>query len=494
MKSRNYLTLSRNELDKIKFGTDGWRGIIGFDFNLSNLSRVVVASCQELHYQYFKETNSKKIVIGYDRRFMANEFAKEIASFVKGCGFEPVLSNDFVPTPSCSLYAKRFMFLGCLVITASHNPYNWLGLKIKSFKGCSVDESFTREVEKRLLLGNSIERSQASYEKVDIKKFHLDQIKSKFNLDFIVKSLKKMNLHVFIDSMHGSASNCISQIFEDYDSKPFTEIRVDYDPFFGGNPPEPLLKYLDNLTEILTRNSKKDFKTLGIIFDGDGDRIAVIDEKGRYCSTQALLPFFISYLGEKNKNSYPVLKTVSGSDIISNISKKQNREVVELPVGFKHIAKKMIKEKIFIGGEESGGVGFGDFMPERDALYAAMILLNGIAENSKYLYETLDEIQEKFGPSFYRRIDIKFPNQSEKDIFKTFINNNIPSEICGNKIIDISNIDGLKLRMDNNFWLLFRFSGTEPLLRIYCEATSEKNLNQVLEWSQKFINIVKNKK
>ncbi len=486
--------MSSNVLDEIKFGTDGWRGIIGFDFNLSNLSRVVVASCQELYYQYFEETNSRKILIGYDRRFMANEFAKEIASFVRGCGFEPILSTSYVTTPSCSLYAKRFMFLGSLVITASHNPYNWLGLKIKSFKGCSVDESFTREVEKRLLLGNSIERSQASYEKVDIKKFHLDQIKSHFNVDSILNKLKKMNLHIFVDSMHGAAANCISQIFDDYNSKTFTEIRSDGDPFFGGNPPEPLQKYLDNLTEVLKSNSKKDFKTLGIIFDGDGDRIAVIDEKGRYCSTQALLPFFINYLGKKNNNLYPVLKTVSGSDIISNIAKKQNREVVELPVGFKYIAKKMNTEKIFIGGEESGGVGFGDFMPERDALYAAMILLNGIAENSKYLYETLDEIQEKFGPSFYRRIDIKFPNQLEKDTLKKFINKNIPAEICGHKILTISKIDGLKLRMDNNFWLLFRFSGTEPLLRIYCEATSENNLNQVLEWSQKFITILKNKK
>ncbi len=483
--------MSSNELDKIKFGTDGWRGIIGFDFNQSNLSRVVVASCQELYYQYFEETNSKKILIGYDRRFMANVFAKEIASFVKGAGFEPILSTSDVPTPSCSLYAKKFMFLGCLVITASHNPYNWLGLKIKSFKGCSVDESFTKEVEKRLLLGNSIERLESAYEKVDIKKFHLDQIKSNFKIDFIVNHLKKMNLQIFVDSMHGSAANCISQIFEDYDSKIITEIRADYDPLFGGNPPEPLQKYLKNLTEILIRNSKKGIKTLGIIFDGDGDRIAVIDEKGRFCSTQVLLPFFISYLGEKNKNLYPVLKTVSGSDIISNIAKNQNREVVELPVGFKYIAKKMINEKIFIGGEESGGVGFGDFMPERDALYAAMILLNGIAEKSKYLSESLDEIQEKFGPSFYRRIDIKFPNQSEKEILEKFINNNIPSKICGHKIISMSNIDGIKLRLDNNFWLLFRFSGTEPLLRLYCEASSEHNLNEVLEWSQKFLNTVK---
>jgi phosphomannomutase len=480
--------LSSNELDEIKFGTDGWRGIIGFDFNLSNLSRVVVASCQELYYQYFEETNSKKILIGYDRRFMANEFAKEIASFVKGCGFEPILSTSYVPTPSCSLYAKKFMFLGCLVITASHNPYNWLGLKIKSFKGCSVDESFTKEVEKRLLLGNSIERLGGAYEKVDIKKFHLDQIKSNFNIDFIANNLKKMNLHIFVDSMHGSAANCLSQIFEGYDSKIFTEIRADYDPLFGGNPPEPLLKYLDNLTETLTKTSKNGIKTLGIIFDGDGDRIAVIDEKGRFCSTQVLLPFFISYLGEKNKNLYPVLKTVSGSDIISNIAKNQDREVFELPVGFKYIAKKMIKEKIFIGGEESGGVGFGDFMPERDALYAAMILLNGIAEKSKYLYETLDQIQENFGPSFYRRIDVKFPNQSEKEILEKYIKNNIPSKICGYSIKSVSNIDGIKLRMDNNFWLLFRFSGTEPLLRLYCEAKSENDLNEVLEWSQKYIN------
>ena len=484
--------MSSNELDEIKFGTDGWRGIIGFDFNLSNLSRVVVASCQELYYQYFEETNSKKILIGYDRRFMANEFAKEIASFVKGCGFEPILSTSYVPTPSCSLYAKKFMFLGCLVITASHNPYNWLGLKIKSFKGCSVDESFTKEVEKRLLLGNSIERLEGGYEKVDIKKFHLDQIKSNFNIDFIANNLKKMNLHIFVDSMHGSAANCLSQIFEGYDSKIFTEIRADYDPLFGGNPPEPLLKYLDNLTETLTKTSKNGIKTLGIIFDGDGDRIAVIDEKGRFCSTQVLLPFFISYLGEKNKNLYPVLKTVSGSDIISNIAKNQDREVFELPVGFKYIAKKMIKEKIFIGGEESGGVGFGDFMPERDALYAAMILLNGIAEKSKYLYETLDQIQENFGPSFYRRIDVKFPNQSEKEILEKYIKNNIPSKICGYSIKSVSNIDGIKLRMDNNFWLLFRFSGTEPLLRLYCEAKSENDLNEVLEWSQKYINKVKN--
>ena len=477
--------------DNIKFGTDGWRGIIGFDFNMSNLSKVVVAACQELYYQYFTQVNSKKILIGFDRRFMASEFAKQIVPFVKGCGFEPILSSGFVTTPSCSFYVREMKCLGALVITASHNPYDWLGLKIKSFNGCSVDDYFTNEIEKRLLLGNSIESKEGSYEIADVKKFHLKKIKSLFDVDFIANSLKKMNMQIFVDSMHGSAAKCISAIFDSNDLQIVKGIREDSDPYFGGNSPEPLLSYLDNLIEILSSNSKNGVKTLGIIFDGDGDRIAVIDEKGRYCSTQDLLPYFINYLGKVNNNSYPVLKTVSGSDIITNISKNQNKKVLELPVGFKYIAEKMLNEKIFIGGEESGGVGFGNFLPERDALYAAMVLLNGIADKSQYLSETLDQIQKDFGPSFYKRIDINFPNELEKNYVKEFIRNNIPEKINNHKIINISKIDGIKLRINKNFWLLFRFSGTEPLLRLYCESPKESYLDEVLEWGQKFINLAR---
>ena len=481
--------MSVDTSDYIKFGTDGWRGIIGFDFNLSNLSRVVVASCQELNYQYHKEVNSKKILIGYDRRFMADEFAKKIVPFVKGCGFEPVLSSSYVTTPSCSFYAKEMNFLGALVITASHNPFNWLGLKIKNFKGCSVDESFTGGIEKRLELGNVIEKIEGSYEIADVKKLHLEKIKSFFDIDFISRSLKKMNLKIFIDSMHGSAAKCIEEIFDCNDIEVIQEIRDNADPLFGGNPPEPLINYLENLTERLASNQKNGVKTLGIVFDGDGDRIAAIDEKGRYCTTQDLLPYFINYLGQKNNNSYPVIKTLSGSDIIRNISEAQSREVLEVPVGFKYIAEKMINQKIFIGGEESGGVGFGNFMPERDALFSAMILLNGIAEQSQYLFETLDQIQADFGPSFYRRIDISFSNESKKNYLQEFILNNIPEMINDHKILSISKIDGIKLRMNKNFWLLFRFSGTEPLLRLYCEAPSQSYLDEVLEWSQEFINL-----
>ena len=488
---KELLNLLGETLDNIKFGTDGWRGIIGFDFNLSNLSRVVVAACQELHYQYYKEVHSKQILIGYDRRFMAREFAKQIVPLVRGCGFEPILSSSYVTTPSCSFYAKEMRCLGALVITASHNPYNWLGLKIKSFNGCSVDQHFTSEIEKRLILGNSIEKKEGVNKLVDIKNFHLDRIKSLFDIDFISNRLKKMKIKIFVDSMHGSAANCMSEIFAPDDSEVLLEIRKDADPFFGGKPPEPLLNYVDDLNQILIKNSRNESKTLGIIFDGDGDRIAVIDEKGRYSSTQDLLPYFISYLGEIKNNSYPVLKTVSGSDIIKNISESQNRHVCELPVGFKYIAEKMIKEKIFLGGEESGGIGFGDFMPERDALYAAMVLLNGIAEKSQYLCDALDEIQKEFGPTFYKRIDIKFPNQSEKNHVEEFFIKNIPEKINNHKLKNISKVDGIKLRINKNFWLLFRFSGTEPLLRLYCEAPKQSHLDEVLEWGQNFINLAR---
>jgi len=479
--------LDQTVSSSIKFGTDGWRGIIGFDFNMANLSRVVVASCQELKFQYSDNVKSKKILIGYDRRFMAEYFAKSIIPYVNACGLEVILSSSFVTTPSCSLYVRELNILGALVITASHNPYNWLGLKIKNFQGSSVNELFTKAVERRIKLGNITEPVNSNYQIEDIKQFHIKKIYSYFDMQFILDRLKKMNIKIYIDAMHGSSADSIKQLFQGNAGDVIQGIREEKDVYFSGNPPEPLMNYLDELKNILLRKTKEGFKALGIVFDGDGDRIAVIDEKGRYCSTQVLLPYFINSLGAKAKNNHPVLKTVSGSDVITNVSKSQNRNVFELPVGFKHIAEKMIKEKTLIGGEESGGIGFGDFFPERDALFASIVLLNCIANEEKYLCDSLDNIQGNYGPSFYERIDINFPDNSKKNLLKNYIADNIPKYICNNEVKNISHLDGIKLRIDNNYWVLFRFSGTEPLLRLYCEAPSEESLKNTLHWSKNFI-------
>ena len=482
------LHLEEDLLNEIHFGTDGWRGIIGLDFTYHNLNQVAAAASKELFFRYFNEVMTKKILIGYDRRFMADEFAESIIPIINGCGFEPVITSSYVTTPSCSLFAREFDFLGALIITASHNPFNWLGLKIKSFKGCSVDESFTKAVMQRILLGNHDEPSFISCKKVDVKKFHLEKIRSMFDEDYILKRLDEMRLRVFIDFMHGSASNSIEKLFRNKAGITISGIRENNDPYFGGNPPEPLNNYLDQLNFILKDKAADGMKTLGIIFDGDGDRIAVIDEKGRYCSSQVLLPYLIHNLGKKDLKLEPVLKTVSGSDLIMKISQDQNRKVFELPVGFKHIAKRMINEPIFIGGEESGGIGFGDFLPERDALYTSMILLKEIAEQSKYLCDSLDDIQREYGPSFYDRIDIKLNNIEERNLLESYLLKNLPNEICGYPVSEIIKLDGIKFRFDYNFWLLFRFSGTEPLMRIYCEATSEEKLNNLLGWGKEFIN------
>jgi len=480
--------LDQTVSSSIKFGTDGWRGIIGFDFNMANLSRVVVASCQELKFQYSDKVKSKKILIGYDRRFMAEHFAKSIIPYVNACGLEVILSSSFVTTPSCSLYVRELNILGALVITASHNPYNWLGLKIKNFQGSSVNELFTKEVEKRILLGNINEPVKLNYQIEDIKKFHIEKIKSYFDMQFILNRLRKMNIRVYIDAMHGSSAESIKQLFSGNAESVITGIRENKDAYFSGNPPEPLINYLDELKTTLLHKTKEGFKTLGIVFDGDGDRIAVIDEKGRYCSTQVLLPYFINFLGARSQNNYPVIKTVSGSDVITKIAENQNRNVFELPVGFKHIAETMIKEEILLGGEESGGIGFGHFLPERDALFASVVLLDCIAKEEKYLCDSLDNIQRDYGPSFYDRIDINFPDQSKQNTLKKYIFDNIPKNICDYKVKSVSHQDGIKLRIDDNYWVLFRFSGTEPLLRLYCEAPSEDILKDTLNWSKLFIN------
>ncbi len=480
--------MDKDDFQTIKFGTDGWRGIIGYDFNHYNLKIAVAASCQELFYQYFEYVKSKKILIGYDRRFMASDFAKSIIPVVFGCGLEPVISQTYVTTPACSLYVRDYNFLGALIITASHNPYNWLGLKIKSFRGCSVDEDFTKEVQNRIKLTKNIEEISSKYKSIDVKAYHLEIIKSKFNIEFITSNLRAMNLSIFIDAMHGATAKSINTLFNSKSSNLIKGIRENQDPYFGGNPPEPLIDYIYDLQKTLKENSSNKIKTLGIIFDGDGDRIALIDEKGRYCSSQMLLPYLVNYLGKKDNNDYPVLKTVSGSDIINKISEHQNRRVIELPVGFKHIAKKMINDNVLLGGEESGGIGFGQFLPERDALYSAMMLLQAIAEESKYFSDSLDEIQKRFGPSYYDRIDIKLSNFSDRNMLESFIVGNLPEAIYGYKIINVSELDGIKVRMRDNYWVLFRFSGTEPLLRIYCEAFSKEYLKDTLDWSRKFIN------
>ncbi len=473
----------------VRFGTDGWRGVLGVDITIERMMSVAAAASQELLLQAPANLRSRSVVIGFDHRFLSPELAEAISAAVRGCELEPLLATTALPTPACSWAVLKHSALGALVVTASHNPPEWLGLKIKGPFGCSVDSGFTDAVERRLAAGGLCIPIGGSVNRFDFRKDHLDCLRKKFDLSSIASRLKKIGMKILVDPMHGSASGCLFDLFSDFDPKLVTEIRSTRDPLFGGNPPEPLIPYVEQIIKEV--KSSSDNLSVGLIFDGDGDRIAAVDEDGHFCSTQLLIPIFIDHLVRVRQLSGDVVKTVSGSDLIRFVAEDLGRNVLELPVGFKYIAAKMLSGEVLLGGEESGGVGFGIHLPERDALFAALLLLEAIAESASPLGKYLQSVHEKFQfKSFYDRIDLRLSSMKARERVENFLleNNSLP--FIGLEIVDVVRADGVKFRFGPGYWLMFRFSGTEPLLRIYCEAPNSEKLSSTLKLAKEFIDLL----
>ncbi len=468
----------------IHFGTDGWRGVLGVDFTIERLLVVATAAAQELLYRAPVGIKSRKVIIGYDRRFLAQEMAEAIASAVRGCELEPLLTETPVPTPACSWSVVQRQTLGALVVTASHNPPEWLGLKIKGPFGGSVEGDFTEAVENRLAVGGITPPIERLNQRFDCRKEHLDGLARQFNLPQLAEKLKQIGLKVIVDSMHGSAAGCVGELLKEGGPDLVEEIRVERDPLFGGHPPEPLRPYVSELISSVKASSQFGKPAIGLVFDGDGDRIAAVDEFGRFCSTQLLMPLLIDHLVRVRQLPGCVLKTVSGSDLMALVSEDLGREVLELPVGFKYIAAEMLSGNVLIGGEESGGMGFGMHLPERDALFAALLVLEALTEGGKPLGARLDSIKQRFGNSSYERIDLRLPNMASRRRLEDLLTQDPPSLVADHPVQEVIRTDGVKLRLGKNHWLMLRFSGTEPLLRIYCEAPSEDLVKTNLEWAK----------
>ncbi len=470
--------------DHIQFGTDGWRGVLGVDVTLEKLLSVSAAASQELAYRAPRELQSRTVIIGYDRRFLAPEFAEAIADAVRGSELQPLLTTTPVPTPSCSWAVVRHKALGALVVTASHNPPEWLGLKIKGPLGGSVDQDFTESVERRLIAGGITVPIDLPTSTFDARKEHLDGLRQKFDLIGIRRGLLQMGLKVIVDPMHGSAAGCIGELFRDNSRESIEEINSERDPLFGGNPPEPMAKYVQPLINQVRSSNLNGQPALGLVFDGDGDRLAAIDETGRFCSTQLLMPLLIDHLARVKQLPGCVVKTVSGSDLMQLVAEQLGREVLELPVGFKHIAEQMLVREVLIGGEESGGLGFGNHLPERDALFASLLLLEALTEDGRLLGERLDALKDSFGKSSYERIDLHLASMASRKKLEAFLQSTPPSFINNKPVKTVVKTDGVKLILDNLHWIMFRFSGTEPLLRIYCEAPTKEEVVSGLEWAK----------
>ena len=473
------------EPNSIRFGTDGWRGVLGVDITVERLLPVAAAAAQELAHSAPEGLTSRTVVIGYDRRFLAPELAEAIAAAVRGCELEPLLTETAVPTPACSWTVVERQALGALVITASHNPPEWLGLKIKGPFGGSVEGEFTAAVEKRLAAGGITPPIKHRVNRFDGRGEHLDGLKRRLDVPALVKGLKAMNLKVIVDPMHGSAAGCITELLGEDARDLVEEIRSERDPLFGGNPPEPLERYLSELIISVKDAASAGHPAVGLVFDGDGDRIAAVDESGRFCSTQLLMPLLIDHLAGARGLPGSVVKTVSGSDLMRLVAEEHGREVIELPVGFKYIAAEMLAGEVLVGGEESGGVGFGMHLPERDALFAALLVLEALVQSGQALGARLDALKQRHGgASHYDRLDLRLADMEARRRLEGLLASACPTEVAGLPVQEVISTDGVKLRLGPSHWLMLRFSGTEPLLRLYCEGPDPERVDSVLGWAR----------
>ncbi|MFN5160645.1 MAG: phosphoglucomutase/phosphomannomutase family protein, partial [Cyanobacteriota bacterium] len=308
------------------------------------------------------------------------ELAEASCSAVRGADLVPVLAEAPIPTPAASWAVVERQALGALVITASHNPPEWLGLKIKGPFGGSVEGDFTQRVERRLAAGGLSLPEAGATLRFDAFAAYVAGLRAKVDTGALAQGLARLGLRVIVDPMHGSAAGALSALLgeEAVASGVIREIRANRDPLFGGHPPEPLAPYLQELIAAVKASTAAGHPAMGIVFDGDGDRIAAVDYRGRFCSTQLLLPVFIAHLAGARGLPGAVVKTLSGSDLMQRVAEGLGRPVLEKAVGFKYIAAEMLASDVLVGGEESGGVGFGGHLPERDALYAALLLIEAL--------------------------------------------------------------------------------------------------------------------
>ncbi|AUB38158.1 Phosphomannomutase [Nostoc flagelliforme CCNUN1] len=469
--------------NSIKFGTDGWRGVIGEEFTFERLALVAPVAAKVLYDTYFSTVGSRTIIVGYDRRFMAEDFARAVADTVTAVGFDVLLSETYAPTPAYSWAAKQLNALGALVITASHNPGTYLGLKVKGCFGGSVPPEVTKEIEAQLSVGVPLAATPGKQGKFDPWPSYTEALEGKVDIAKIREAIASGKLTLFADVMHGAAAGGLAKLL----GNQVKEINSERDPLFGGGAPEPLPKYLSKLFEVIKthRETDKLGLTVGLVFDGDCDRIAAVDGEANFLSSQVLIPILIDHLTLRRGFSGEIVKTVSGSDLMPLVAALHNLSVFETAVGYKYIADRMLLAKVLLGGEESGGIGYGSHIPERDALLSALYVLEAIVESGLDLGEYYRYLQKQTGfISAYDRIDLPLASMEVRSRLLQQLQTQPLTEIAGLAVIDCQTIDGYKYRLADKSWLMIRFSGTEPVLRLYCEAPTIEQVHQTLAWAK----------
>jgi alpha-D-glucose phosphate-specific phosphoglucomutase len=463
----------------IKFGTDGWRGIIAQDFTFDN-----VRICSQAVANYIKKTGLAKrgVVIGYDTRFASEYFAQAAAEVVAGNRIKVYLCSKATPTPVVSYGVLAKQAGGAIVITASHNPAQWNGFKYKSEDGASAPTEVIAALEKniatiatsgkisRMPLDEAIKQGLIEY--TDLSSVYLNQIASLIDLD----KLRKAGLKIVIDPMYGAGAGYFKMLLDNGALK-LIEINDQRNPAFPGmKQPEPIAI---NLAKLSAR-VKVEKADVGLATDGDADRIGIIDEKGNFLTQLQVFALLALYLLEARGERGVIVKTITTTSMLYRLGELFSVPVYETPVGFRYVAPIMLSQNALVGGEESGGYGFRGHVPERDAILSGLYFLDLMTKTGKSPSQLLDYLYSKVGPHHYSRVDIEFPKE-QRDRIISCLKGSSPQSLDGVKVAKKDTLDGFRFTLTDTSWLLIRFSGTEPLLRIYAESDSQARAERLLE-------------
>jgi phosphomannomutase len=471
-----------NNYRDIKFGTDGWRGIIADDFTFENVRRVAGAIAS---YVLKKEDPARGIIVGYDTRFASKSAAQVAAELIARAGIPVKLANDYTPTPAISLAVKHANAAGGVVITSSHNPWNWNGVKFKAKFGGSATPAILKLVEDELYAGARPNGRSAPIEEVDFKAPYIESVCRFADLDLISKAGFKFA----VDSMHGSGRQVLTKIFDEHGIQ-YIAIRQDVNPLFPGINPEPIEPHV----ALLQQTVVKERCHAGLATDGDADRIGAVAEDGSFVDSHKIFSVLLRWLLERKKWPGEVVRAFNTTRMLDRIAARFGRKLNECPIGFKHIADLMMQRDIVIGGEESGGIGYSRFLPERDGTLNALLLSNVMAEERKPLGQLVRDLQQEYGPHYYGRRDLHIPEGVKLSAIERARSEQ--TKRLGNfAVLRKEGLDGVKFFLDApsngngaDPWILFRASGTEPLLRVYAEAASPELVAEVLTSAEEFVN------
>lgn len=466
----------------IHFGTDGWRAVISDEFTFANV-RHVAQAIADSEPQY----RDKGLVVGFDTRFLSDRYAIEVARVLAANGIRVYLANADAPTPVISYTIKNLGAAGGIMITASHNPPRYNGIKLKSEHGGSALPAQTRQIEAQLHhnLSANLEPRITDYDgalarkqivRLDPLPAYAQHVATLIDLE----TIRKSELAIVVDSMYGAGRGIIAYILGPRGRYRVREIRGEMNPGFGGVYPEPIARNLGALREEM-RNSRWD---IGLATDGDADRIGAMTSEGIFVDPHQIFSLSLRYLVEQRGWTGDVVKTVSTTMMIERLCQKYHLNCYETPVGFNHICDLMLAGDVLIGGEESGGISIKGHIPEGDGILMGLLLLEIVAQSGHSLVENLAALREEFGPLYYERRDFRVEGCSKAELVK-LLKVSAPAEVDGIALEGIHDLDGVKYRFVDGSWLLMRPSGTEPLLRVYAEASSKKLVEALLDVGQR---------